>query len=181
MTKQVLFIQGGGGEEDYAADAKLVASLRENLGDGYAVHYPRLPTGPEPDFGRQAQIEKAVSSLPSNLVLVGHSLGASMLLKYLSETPGPKRVAGVFLLATPFWSGPEDWKQGFILHPDFAGKLPQNLPVYFYHCEDDEVVPFTQLGLYAQRLPQAIIRPIPHGGHQFNDDAALVARDIKAL
>jgi hypothetical protein len=32
MNIHVLFIQGGGGKEDYAADAKLVASLHEVLG-----------------------------------------------------------------------------------------------------------------------------------------------------
>ena len=32
MNEHVLFIQGGGGKEDYEADAKLVASLRETLG-----------------------------------------------------------------------------------------------------------------------------------------------------
>lgn len=32
MRKHVVFFQGGGGQEDYDADAKLVASLKFNTG-----------------------------------------------------------------------------------------------------------------------------------------------------
>lgn len=58
MKKHILFIQGGGGEEDYAADTKLVDSLQKVLGEAYIVHYPHLPDDESaPDFGRKKQIE----------------------------------------------------------------------------------------------------------------------------
>ena len=86
MKKQVLFLQGGGGREDYEADAKLVASLQKELGEGYEVHYPVLPDEEAPDFGRISQIAKEITSIKGEVILVAHSLGASMLLKYLSES-----------------------------------------------------------------------------------------------
>jgi predicted alpha/beta hydrolase family esterase len=181
MSQQVLFIQGGGGDENYEADSKLVASLQEALGNAYVVHYPHLPTTDEPDFGRLQQIGQALSELPVDSIAVGHSLGASMLLKYLSETPTRHPLAGLFLLATPFWRGEEEWKQGLKLSPDFAEKLPANVPIYLYHCQDDDQVPLDHLGLYAQQLPQAHVRQLPSGGHQFNHDASLVANEIKSL
>ena len=181
MSQQVLFIQGGGGEEDYEADSKLVASLQEALGDAYVVHYPHLPTTAEPDFGRLQQIGQALSELPGDSIVVGHSLGASMLLKYLSETSNQHQLAGLFLLATPFWQGNEEWKQGLKLSPDFAGKLPPNVPIFLYHCQDDKEVPIEHLGLYAQQLPQAHIRQLPSGGHQLNQNASLVVNDIKSV
>lgn len=181
MTKTVLFIQGGGGEEDYAVDAKLVASLQKALGEAYMVHYPLLPNESVPDFGRKEQISKEISSIDGEIILVAHSLGASMLLKYLSESRVKKKIAGIFLMATPFWSGDEDWKQPFKLHKDFAGKLPQNVPVFLYHSKDDEEVPFDHLDLYGQSLPQATVREIASGGHQLNNDLSRVAEDIKSL
>lgn len=181
MSQQVLFIQGGGEEADYVADSPLVASLQQALGNAYVVQYPRLPTEPEPDFGRLRQIGHALSLLPDNSSLVGHSLGASMLLKYLSKTSARHRLAGLFLLATPFWQGDEAWKQGLKLPPDFASRLPADVPIFLYHCQDDEEVPVDHLGLYAQQLPQAHVRRLPSGGHQFNQDASLVASDIKSL
>ena len=181
MHYQLLFIQGGGGDEDYKADAKLVASLRQALGNAYTVHYPRLSDDSSPDFGRIKQIGKEISLVKDEIILVGHSLGASMLLKYLSENEVKKKIAGIFLISTPFWSGQEDWKQGLKLHEDFPDKLPKNVPVFLYHCRDDEEVPFEHLSLYAQKLPRAIVREVGSGGHQLNNNLSLVAKDIKSL
>jgi uncharacterized protein len=181
MKKNILFIQGGGGDEDYAADAKLVASLRESLGEAYAVHYPRLPDEPGPDFGRSKQIRKEISSIKGDVILVAHSLGASMLLKYLTENEVKKKITGIFLISTPLWSGDEDWKEGLKLQEDFAEKLPKGVPIFLYHSKDDEEVPFDHLSLYAQKLPQATIREIASGGHQLDNDLTLVAKDIKSL
>jgi len=181
MNQHVLFIQGGGGKEDYEADAKLVTSLREALGKTYTVHYPRLSTESSPDFGRRKQIGKEISLINGKIILVGHSLGASMLLKYFSENEVKKKIAGFFLISTPFWSGDEDWKQDLKLNEDFPDKLPKNVPIFLYHCRDDEEVPFEHLSVYARKLPQATVREIPNGGHQLNNNLSLVANDIKTL
>lgn len=181
MNKQLLFIQGGGGKEDFEADSKLVDSLEETLGEGYTIHYPLLPTETAPDLGRCKQIEKEIMKIEEEFIMVAHSLGASMLLKYLSENKASKKIAGIFLVSTPFWSGDEDWKEGFKLQENFADKLPKDVPIFFYHCMDDEVVPFEHLSQYAQKLPQAIIREITSGGHQLNNNLAIVAKDIKSL
>ena len=181
MRNHVLFIQGGGGDEDYNADAKLVASLREALGNAYNVHYPLLPNESSPDLGRTKQIGKEISLIKGEIILVGHSLGASMLLKYLSENEVTRKIAGIFLTSTPYWSGHEDWQQGFKLHEDFPDKLPKNVPIFLYHCRDDEEVPFDHLSQYAHKLPRATIREIGTGGHQLNNNLSLVAEDIKSL
>ena len=181
MNQHVLFIQGGGGKEDYEADAKLVTSLREALGKPYTVHYPHLANESSPDFGRVKQIGKEISLIHGEVILVGHSLGASMLLKYFSEKETKKKIIGIFLISTPFWSGNEEWKKGLKLHEDFPDKLPKNVPIFLYHCRDDEEVPFDHLSIYARKLPQATVREIERGGHQLNNNLSLVANDIKTL
>ncbi len=40
--------------------------------------------------------------------MAGHSFGASMLLKFLSENKVKQKVDGIFLIAAPFWDGDED-------------------------------------------------------------------------
>ncbi len=179
MKTQVLFIHGGGSKEDYGEDAKLVHSLRANLGASYRVHYPFLKNEPAPDFGRTKQIEKEVSSLKGTLILVGHSLGASMILKYASECKIQKEIAGVFLIATPFWKGEQKWIQALKLNVDFSSKLPKNIPVFLYHCCDDQIIPIAHLFQYQKKLPQAVIRKFKSGGHQLNYDLTPVATDIK--
>lgn len=181
MNQQVLFIQGGG-KDGYEEDTSLVASLQTALGATYQVHYPRMPSDEAlPDFGWLPQIHQEMTLIPNQIILVGHSLGASMLLKYLSEKQVRKNITGIFLLATPFWSGDENWVQGLKLQDDFTSKLPQKVPLFLYHCRDDEVVSIEQLTRYQQLLPHAIVRLINSGGHQFNNDLSLVAGDIKSL
>ncbi|GAB3688295.1 alpha/beta fold hydrolase [Spirosoma flavus] len=179
---QVLFIQGGGSKEDYEADNHLVASLQGILGEAYRVHYPFLPTDESiPDLGRLNQISNEISRINDELILVGHSLGASMLLRYVSENEFNKKVTAIFLLSTPFWSGDEDWKVGFKLAEDFADKLSREVPIFFYHSRDDEEVPFAHFAIYRQKLPWATFRELPSGGHQLNNDLTIVASDIKSL
>lgn len=181
MSKHVIFFQGGAGQEDHDADAKLVASLKVALGSAWSVHYPLLPEGEAPDFGRRKQIHREISESEDEVVLVGHSLGASMLLAYLSENKAGKKIAGIFLISTPFWSGDEEWVEAFKLQPDFAERLDRETPLFFYHCHDDEVVPFAQLAIYKQKLPWASFHEIPAGGHQLNNDLTMVADDIRSM
>lgn len=181
MEKQVLFLHGGG-EGGYEADTKLTDSLRNELGDAYEVHNPEIHFNDIlPDFGWIAQIGKKISSIKDEIILVGHSFGASMILKYLSENRIRKKIDGLFLIAAPYWNGDEDWKQGIKLHRSFANRIPENIPIFLYQCEDDEVVPLDHLEFYIKNMPHATVRKITSGGHQFNNDMSLIAKDIKSL
>jgi hypothetical protein len=181
MVKQLLFIQGGG-DGGYQEDAKLVASLRTLLGANYEVHYPRINSDETlPDFGWVQQIDKEINAIVNEVILVAHSLGASMLLKCLSANEVRKQISGIFLISAPFWSGDENWVQGLKLDEEFADKLPEKVPIFLYHCRDDEEVPFKHLALYRQKLPYAMIREIESGGHQLNNDLSLIVDDIKSI
>lgn len=179
--KQVLFIPGGG-EGGYEADEALVVSLKSILGKEYGVNYPKIQSDESAsDFGWPKQIGKKISESNDDFILVGHSFGASMILKFLSENSVAKKIKGIFLIATPFWRGNEEWQQGLKLKENFADNLPVGVPIILYHCKDDEEIPFSHFGLYKQKLPQANFREIESGGHQFNNDLTLVANDIKSL
>lgn len=78
--------------------------------------YPEIqPDKTCSDFGWIKQIEKAIYKINHDFILAGHSFGASMILKYLSENSISKTIEGIFLLATPFWSGKEEWQTGLKL------------------------------------------------------------------
>lgn len=181
MSTPILFIQGGG-DDGYHADQPLVDALQEQLGDQYRIRYPEMPSDPSaPDFGWLQQIGNQIAEAGNDFLLAGHSLGASMILKYLSENHMTNEIKGIFLLATPFWSGDEEWKRGLKLREDFAENLPTAVPMFLYHCRDDEEVPFSQFEEYRRQLPRATFRAIARGGHQFNDRLAVVTEDIQAL
>ena len=184
MHKQVLFIQGAG-KGAYEEDEKLVASLRHLLRREYEVHYPAMRNEDDAEYETwKRQIERNLAELDGVVIVVGHSVGASILIKCVAEGDA-KKITGIFLIATPFWGGDKGWKyegyEAFVL-PDRPGdKFPANARVFFYHSRDDEVVPFAHLALYAQKFPQATIRELNGRGHQLNNDLSEVAEDIKNL
>ncbi len=181
MKKQVLFIQGAG-EGAYEEDGKLVKSLRDVLGVEYSVLYPKMPKEESSGYEAwKAQISKSLAALDGKVILVGHSVGSSMLLKYLSEESVEKSLTGLFLIAAPYW-GPGGWQMDeFTLDEDHASKLFKSLPIFFYHSRDDDIVPFAHLAMHAEKFPQATIREFDGRGHQFNNDLSEVAADITSL
>ena len=50
MAKQILFVQGAGEGVHDRCDSKLVASLERELGESYAVGYPRMPGENDPTY-----------------------------------------------------------------------------------------------------------------------------------
>jgi predicted alpha/beta hydrolase family esterase len=181
MKRQVLFIHGGG-QRAYEADKELAANLRDELGAAYHVRCPEMPDEESPEYEAwKEKIEQELVALDGEVILVGHSLGALILLKYVSEEEVEKPVAGLFLVATPYvGTGGWEFEEG-ALREDFAAEIHLRLPVFLYHSHDDEVVPFAHLALYEAKLPQATIQELEGRGHQFDNDLSEVARDIKSL
>lgn len=184
MPKHILFLQGAG-EGAYDADAKLVQSLSRELGGDYEVIFPPMPHEEAPSYEAwKSAIEEAIAQAEAPLVLVGHSAGASMLLKYLSENKPKTEIAGMFLLAAPFWGG-EGWLypgyEALELPKNLEAKLPKEAPVFLYYNRDDEIVAFNHLALYKTLLPHATERSRKQGGHMFGNDIGFVAEDIQKL
>jgi serine hydrolase len=180
MKKHVLFIQGAGAGA-YAEDRLLAASLARELGAGYEVQCPRMPdeeNSPYPEW--KAEIDSRLASMNGPVALVGHSVGGSVLLKYLCDRQPAPQIAGLYVIAAPYWGASEfwSWEEG-ALPADAVARLAGDWPLVFYQSRDDEVVPFAHLALYAARLPRATIREFDGRGHQFKNDLAEVARDIR--
>jgi uncharacterized protein len=184
VTKHVLFIQGAG-EGAYEEDEKLAASLRDSLGSEYEVHYPAMLNEEDAPYEQwKQQIENELTAMQEPIFLVGHSVGASVVIKYVSEVKVEKPIAGIFLIACPFWGGDgwqyEGWEE-LALPKEITTSPAKDTSIVLYHCRDDEVVPFEHLAIYADRLPQAQVRELDAGGHQLNNDLLIVAKDIKNL
>lgn len=103
MTSSVLFIHGGG-TGAYAEDRLLADALQRALGPGYDVHYPQMPDEencPYPEW--KAEIDARLAAMTGSVALAGHSIGGSILLKYLCDRRSLPRIAGLFALAAPYW------------------------------------------------------------------------------
>jgi hypothetical protein len=182
MIAQVLFIQGGGQGVHDDWDDKLVQSLETELGPDYAVRYPRMPNEADPRYETwRAVLKEEFATLDDGAILVGHSIGATILINTLAEEPPHFKPEGVFLISAPF-VGDGGWQSDEIARlADLGVKLAGDLPIYLYHGDADEIVPPQHARLYAKALPHAHLRCIAGRDHQLNNDMSDVAADIRTI
>ncbi len=178
-TPQILFIQGGGAGTHDDWDDKLFESLRRALGRGHEVRYPRMPDEDDPSYSRwSAAIRRELADLDEGAVVVGHSVGGTILIHALAEQPPGRALGAIILIAAPFvgeggWPGDE-----FELPGDLGGRLPQGVRVHLFHGLQDEIAPPSHADLYARVIPQAQVHRLPGRDHQLNDDLSEVADAI---
>jgi predicted alpha/beta hydrolase family esterase len=178
-TRQILFIQGGGAGAHDEWDDKLVESLRRELGGGYEVRYPRMPDEGDPSYARwSVAIRREMADLDDGAVVVGHSVGAAILVNALAEQPAGRGLAAIALIAAPF-VGPGGWPgDEFELTSDLGARLPPGARVHVFHGLQDETFPPSHAGLYAAAIPQALVHQLPGRDHQLNDDLSELAEVI---
>jgi predicted alpha/beta hydrolase family esterase len=182
MTTQILFIQGGGKGVHDEWDDKIVDSLERELGADYAIRYPRMPHEGDPKYGDwRAKLTREFAELDAGAILVGHSIGGTILIRTLADDPPALTIGGVFLLAAPF-VGDGGWSSEDITPlSDLGTKLPDHTPIYLYHGRKDDTAPVAHVDLYAKAIPQAVVRRLRGRDHQLNNDMSEVAADIRCL
>src|SRR5687767_13808176 len=158
MRRQVLFIQGGGEDVHDQWDDKLVASLRHELGQDYEIHYPRMPNERDPSYPSwKAAIARETAKLDDGAILIGHSIGGTVLIHALAEEPPKARPGAILLVASPF-VGEGGWPSDDIAPKRNIGeRLPADVPVHVFHGSDDETAPPHHADLHGQAIPQAEI------------------------
>ena len=182
VKREVLFVQGGGEGTHDEWDNKLVDSLSAALGQGYEIRYPRMPNEDDPSYATwKAALEREIAELNDGAILVGHSIGGTILIHALAEDPPERQFGAIMLVAAPFvgeggWPS-DDWEP----QRDLGAKLPGATPVYLYHGLSDDTAPPSHVDLYARAIPQAQVFRVKDGDHQLNNDLTEVAEDIKAL
>lgn len=179
-TRQILFIQGGGAGAHDEWDDKLVESLRRGLGGEHEVRYPRMPDEGDPSYARwSTAIRREMAALDDGAVVVGHSVGAAILLHALAEQPPEKGLGAIVLIAAPF-VGEGGWlSDEFELTSDLGAKLPPGARVDVFHGLRDETAPASHADLYAAAIPQAQVHQLPGRDHQLNNDLSEVAEAIR--
>jgi uncharacterized protein len=198
MKKQVVEIHGGdtfgtyeeyiGFLRDYEIDIERYKKaknswkpwLRERLGEDYEVILPVMPNGSNAVFDEwKLWFEKLFPFLNDGVILVGNSLGASFLAKYLSENKFPKKIRGVFLVAGVFDVDSEGYHLASFALPKKLDLQTKN--IYLYHSKDDPIVPFSTLEKFEKALPQAKSRVFEDKGHFRLEEFPELANDILNL
>lgn len=199
MKKQVLFINGGSTfnkYEDYLLSLKGLKidldryrktkwsdTLRKDLGDNFDVLLPKMPSPMNAQYDEWKILFKKIAlKLNNNVILVGHSLGAVFLAKYLSENTFPKKILATLLIATPYDDiGMHETLGKFVLPKSLSKLKKQGGKICFYQSKDDASVPFSHLEKYMKALPNATSRVFENRGHFNQLKFPELIKDIKNL
>lgn len=199
MKKQILLIHGGSTFDTYKdyllflenlkinldkyRKTKWSDSLRKELGVKFDVLLPRMPNPTNAKYSEwEVLFKKIVPLLKNNVILIGHSLGAIFLVKYLSENKFPKKVLATMLISAPYDNDGMEESLGDFILPKSLNKLSkQGGKIFLYQSKDDLVVPCANIEKYKKALPSVIIREFKKGGHFNQLKFPELVKDIKEL
>lgn len=112
------------------------------------------------------QFEKILPLLTGEVSLVGYSLGAMFLARYLHETPLKHPVKQLILVA-PCYNDDTSEDLGSFKVKSATGIEKSADEVHFFHSQDDPVVPFTELAKFQRDVPSAVSHIFTDRNHFF--------------
>ena len=183
MPATVLVVHSSGPQGPGEGSDPLVSRLREELGTDYEVLFPTMPgTEDDPHYAPwRDRLSSELDTAKGRVIILGHSLGGSVVLKYAAERDLGNRVAGLVLVETPFW-GTSDWEREWALPESWPAEGSQLPPTFLFHSRDDEEIPFAHLELYAERLPEATVHRLDGTGHLLDrGDIAEIVDAVRSL
>ena len=157
----------------------LVKYLRTELPKEFQIIFPTIEKPNAPTYAKfKKMFKSAFAAITEPVILVGHSLGASTLLKYLSEEKPGVSILGLFLVSTPYWKS--NMKE-FQLNKNFQASLAGIPKIFLYHSKHDADVPIDHLEFYEQAFSTAVVRKLNGKEHIFSKGLPELVADIKSL
>ncbi len=133
--------------------------LRDELhAAGFEVLAPALPFSGEPDLAVWLKaMEEQVGRLEPDDIILGHSLGGVMALRYLEAAEMTGTPRAVILVAAP-WNLKRNAMQSFFTHELDADVLMWKANDFIIvHSTDDELIPFEHAQKYRDMLRGKLI------------------------
>lgn len=160
----------------------IIQTLGKLLSDGFRPRAVPMEAGASDPEDWIDLLSVELRSVNDNDILIGHSLGASQILKWLATSKQTHRPKAVFALACPFW-GAKDWDSDeYRLIPGSAAVLARIDLISFWHGGEDSTVPPAHLELYRDFVPFAEFSLLPGIGHDFDRASLeLVANRVRQI
>lgn len=180
MSRTIFFVHSAGKQSKNEGSSGLLENIEINLGDKFKVIAPIIENPENPSYTAWKPIfDKVLSKMKNPVILIGHSFGGSMILKYLAESPVNNKIKGLFLIATPFW-GNKAWDyDAYKLKSGFPEKMPKIDKVMLYHSKNDPVVDVSHAIDYHNVLPKSELKLLDGDEHTFTNGLPQLIKDIK--
>jgi predicted alpha/beta hydrolase family esterase len=159
-------------------------TLNTDLGEDFEVLIPSMPNQTNAQYTEwEIMFNKSLELLEHEVVLVGHSLGAVFLAKYLTLHALSKKVVSLHLVAGPFDnSGLEDESLASFELPNNISSISKHTDtIFIYHSKDDPVVPVEHALKYAANLSQASLEIFENRGHMKTEHFPELVTNIRSI
>jgi predicted alpha/beta hydrolase family esterase len=179
--QQILFLHGG---DSFSSRGAYLSSLNARILDYERLKYhPRwrewiatqlpyddvlTPTMPNSDNAQYEEwviyFEKIIPLLKGDFTIVGHSLGAMFLAKYLHSQTLPRKARKVILVAGRYGSSPHEDTGSFTVN-SARGVEKSAHSVHLFHSVDDPVVPYEDMERFQSDIIGAQTHSFTTRGH----------------
>lgn len=195
--KQVLIIHGGSSFSSYESYLRALNSStvsyermkralkwRDWLTDAlpsFDILTPDFPNKQNAQYDEwKITFEKILPHLTGDVILVGYSLGAMFLARYLHEHTLSTPVRSIVLVA-PSYDDESVEELGTFKIESAMGIEKSAGEVHLFHSEDDPVSPFSELKKFQADLPSAITHTFVDRNHFFQPTFPELASIIESV
>lgn len=152
---RIVLIHGYNSGPDQNFHPWLAAQLKEQ---GFEVIAPKLPLEGEPDaLACIDALVTAVGRLDEKTIIVGHSLGAVLALRYLEAAEAASTPRAVILVGAPWQTKSEKIKNLFLSEFDYDVVAWKAKEFVVIHDKEDQLVPFDHAQKFQKMLNAELI------------------------
>lgn len=179
--KQIVIIHGGNSYNSYDEYMKGLTELeleydwlkysrgwKDAIAETFTdtdILKPDMPNSANAQYSEwKIWFEKIIPFFQNDVRLIGHSLGAMFLAKYLHESPLERPVRQLILLAGGYDDATVEGYGSFAL-TSATGVEKSADKIHLMHSRDDFVVPFSELAKYQADLPTAQVHEFDNRNH----------------
>lgn len=156
--------------------------LQEELGNDYQVLLPKMPNATNARYSEwKVWFSHLTEVITDDCILVGHSMGAIFLAKYLSENEFPRSIKATILVAAPYNDDSGEDLNDFKLEAVSDLFRSQAGKVVFFFGSDDPVISQTEIQNYKNDLPTAEFNILPAPDHFVRADFPELATLLKNI
>lgn len=157
--------------------------LGNELGDDFDYVFPAMPNKYNAKYDEwKIWFEKVLDYADDSFILIGHSLGGTFLIKYLSENKISKKIEKLFLISSVI-SDPDHQRyqlDTFSVNKNLIKNISDRADqIILIHSKDDEEVPFCNFEELSEFLPNAKTITFEDRGHFMGTEFSELIEEIK--
>lgn len=169
--KHVLFVHSAGVQQKESGSNPLIHYLKRHTAN-IEWHTPSFPRDEGQVYSNWMKVLKdTLAHIPDDeeLLLIGHSFGGSVVMKYLTENESPNQISKVVLISSPYWGCDAKFDDAQNeLTGNAENRISSAIELYHIQSIDDDRVDFSHQACWHNKFPQLRVIKKTDGKHEFH-------------